>query len=194
MVRESEPSRWSPERYREYLQLLIRHQMDERLRSKCDSSDLVQQTLLLAHQKGAQFRGRTEGEWKAWLRSILANNLKNKLEEFGSQKRDLARERPLQAALDDTSARLDAWLAAEQPSPSDEAMRYEQLQRLAVGLKELPDDQREALELRHLEDCSIDEISRRMARTDAAVAGLLRRGLKRLRELLDEGAESETEP
>lgn len=187
MVWDPEPSRWSPERYRAYLHLLVRHQMDERLRSKCDSSDLVQQTLLLAHQKAAQFRGRTEGERKAWLRRILANNLKNKLEEFGSQKRDLARERPLEAALDETSARLEAWLAAEQPSPSDEAMQHEQLQRLAESLSQLPEDYRVALELRHLQDCSIAEISRRMGRTDAAVAGLIRRGLKSLRELLDDG-------
>src|SRR6187401_905795 len=154
---DPEPGRWSPERYRAYLHLLAAHQMDERLRRKCDSSDVVQQTLLLAHQNAAQFRGRTEGEWKAWLRRILANHLKNKLEEFGSQKRDLARERSLEVGLDETSMRLEGWAASGQPSPSDEVLRHEQLERLATCLNQLPEDYRRALELRHLEECSLEE-------------------------------------
>lgn len=190
----ADPVGWSPEQYRAYLHVLASQQLDERLRSKCDSSDLVQQTLLQAHQNLGQFRGRTEGEWKAWLRGILANNLKNKLEEFGSQKRNLAKERSLEALLDNTSTRLEAWAQDEQLSPSDEALHREQLQRLATALNQLPEDQRRALALRHLEDCSIAEISRGMARTEPAVAGLLRRGLARLRELMDASPSNGTDP
>src|SRR5437763_1330226 len=98
MAQEPPEPGWSPERYRAYLHLLARQQMSEQLQSKCDSSDLVQQTLLQAHQNLGQFRGRTEAELKAWLRKILANTLKNTLEELGSQKRNLSRERPLEAA------------------------------------------------------------------------------------------------
>ena len=186
MIQDTENRRWSPERYRAYLHLLARHQLDERIQSKCDSSDLVQQTLLHAHEKIDEFRGQTEGELKAWLRRILANNLKNKMEEFGSQKRDLARERSMEAALDDTSSRLEGWLAAEQPLPSDEAILNEHILNLAECLNQLPDDQRRALELRHLQDRSIEAISKEMGRTEAAVAGLIRRGMKKLRELLGE--------
>lgn len=184
MVQDTERSRWFPERYRAYLHLLARHQMDEQFRSKYDSSDLVQQTLAQAHEKIGQFRGQSEGELKAWLRRILANNLKNKFQEFGSQKRDFARQQSLEAALEDTSSRLEEWLAAEQPSPSDEAMQHELLQRLAERLSQLPADQRRALELRHLQGCSVEQISRQMSRTEPAVAGLIRRGIKKLRELL----------
>ena len=64
--------------------------------------------------------------------------------------------------------------------------RQEQLLRLARALAQLPDDQRTAVELHHLRDGPVAEIARQMGRTEAAVAGLLRRGLKRLRELLAE--------
>ena len=84
-----------------------------------------------------------------------------------------------------SSSRLEALLGGDS-SPSAHAVRHEELNRLAVALTELPQDQRTAIELHHLHDCSVAEIGQQMGRTEPAVAGLLRRGLKRLRELLSE--------
>src|SRR5262249_62136164 len=83
-------------------------------------------------------------------------------------------------------ARLEAWLAAEQSSPSERVGHEEQLLRLAAALARLPDDQRVVVELHHLKQDAVADIARRLGKTEAAVAGLLRRGLKKLRELLHE--------
>jgi RNA polymerase sigma-70 factor (ECF subfamily) len=170
------------EDYRDYLHLLARLHLDPRLRGKLDPSDVVQQTLVKAHQNREQFRGRTAAEQAGWLRRILANTLIDVARKF---QRELAGY-SLEQAFQESSARLEAWLAAEQSTPSAVVARQEQLLRLAAALARLPEDQRTAVELHHLRDGSVAEIAGAMGRTEAAVAGLLRRGLKRLRELLQE--------
>ena len=175
---------WSLERYREYLHLLARLQLDPRLRSKLDSSDLVQQTLLRAYQGLDAFRGRNETELIAWLRTILAHTVANELCRFRKAKRDVALERSLQAAVEESSARLEAWLAADYSSPSEQAAWQEQSLLLAQALAQLPADQREVIELHHLNGQTLAEIAEQLGRTRPAVAGLLRRGLQRLRDLL----------
>jgi RNA polymerase sigma-70 factor (ECF subfamily) len=172
------------EKFRDYLRLLARVQLDPRLRGKLDPSDVVQQTLLEAYQKREQFRGATEAEWLAWLRTALAHNLADALRAFGQAKRDVARERALADGADASSRRLEAWLAAEQSSPSQQAERHERAAQLAAALAVLPDDNREALVLHYCEDLPLAEIAHRLGRTPAAVAGLLKRGLKQLRATL----------
>jgi RNA polymerase sigma-70 factor (ECF subfamily) len=174
----------SPEDFRPYLENLARLRLDPRLRSKLDPGDVVQQTLLEACRAPEQFRGRSEGEQKAWLRRILLRNLANAVRDLGRQKRDVHRERSLDAALEDSSARLEALLAAEQSSPSEQAVRNEEVLRLEEALAALAEVQREAVVLRHFHGWPLAEISRHLGRSQAAVAGLLHRGLTRLHELL----------
>jgi RNA polymerase sigma-70 factor (ECF subfamily) len=174
------------EQYRAYLRFLAGLHLDSRLRGKLDSSDLVQQTLLQAYEKFDQFRGQTEQELTAWLRRILANNLAEAVRKFSRRQRDVALERSLEATLEQSSERLEAWLAADQSSPSEQAVQHEQLLRLADALAQLSEDQRRAVELHHLQGCSLVETAREMGRSKEAVAGLLFRALQKLRALLKE--------
>jgi RNA polymerase sigma-70 factor (ECF subfamily) len=174
------------ERYRSYLKLLARLHLDPRLQRKADASDLVQQTMVQSLNALPGFRGRTQEEMAAWLRKILANNLANVARDLGREKRDIGRERSLEQAIHDSSARLEAWLAADQSSPSQHAQRNEQLLILAQGLDNLPEAQREAVILHHLQNWTLDAIAREMGRTPAAVAGLIKRGLQQLRSVMKE--------
>jgi RNA polymerase sigma-70 factor (ECF subfamily) len=176
----------TPEDFRAYLDHLARLRLDPRLQSKLDPADMVQQTLLEACRDLEPFRGRSEGEQKAWLRRILLRNLANTVRDLNRQKRAVARERSLEAALEDSSARLEALLAAEQSSPSERAAHNEEVLRLEEALATLPEPTRSAVVLRHFHDWPLTDISRHLGRTQAAVAGLLHRGLTRLHELLRE--------
>jgi RNA polymerase sigma-70 factor (ECF subfamily) len=176
--------------YRGYLRFLAQVELGRRLQSKVDASDIVQQSLLEAHQDLASLKGRTEAELVAWLRTILARNLLNTARDFAAQKRNVRRERSLVQQLDESSARLERFLAAEQTSPSQQVVRGEETARLAAALAELPDDQRTAVILKHFQGRSLAEIAAQLDRSTLAVAGLLKRGLKKLRQLMDADAPS----
>ncbi|MBC8422584.1 sigma-70 family RNA polymerase sigma factor [bacterium] len=172
------------ERYRQYLLTLARVQIDPKVRHKLDASDVVQQTLMEACGQRDQFRGTSDGEMAAWLRQILVHNLADALRSLRRAKRDIARERHLAEAMDRSSDRLGAFLAADQSSPSLHARREEQAIAVAGALAQLPDAQREALVLQHWHGWTLKKIAGHMDRSPAAVAGLLKRGLKHLRQVL----------
>lgn len=169
-----------PEAYRDYLRLLARLWMPRRLQRKMDASDLVQDTLMKACAKGDQFRGNSSGQYKAWLRVIVKNTLLDDIEKYD--------RRPEQSVceVEQSSRTLERWIEAEQSSPSERAMRDEQLECLARLLAELPEDQQEVLLLKHCLGRKVAEIAEELGRTTASVAGLLRRGLKGLRERFPE--------
>lgn len=179
---------WSAQlpEFRDYLRVLAKTQIETRLQGKLDASDLVQQTLLEATRDMAQFRGQSRAELARWLRQILARNLANIVRDFSRGKRDIAREQSLENALEESAIRFEAWLADSGLAPDGQAARNEMLLKLSNALFALTPPQREAVELRHLHGCSIQEIAQRMQRTPAAIAGLLHRGLSDLRTLLED--------
>jgi RNA polymerase sigma-70 factor (ECF subfamily) len=186
MTDEDIPRKRSLEAFRSYLVLLTRMQLASGPRNRIDPSDIVQQTLLEAHAKADQFHG-DDSALAAWLRQALVNNLRDAWRALRQGKRDIRREESVHEAVEQSSARLAGMLAAPHSSPSQRAMRNEDLLNLADALTQLPELQREAIVLHHLQGCSLSETARSLERTDAAVAGLLHRGLKKLRELMPSG-------
>jgi RNA polymerase sigma-70 factor (ECF subfamily) len=172
------------EKFRSYLGLIARLELDPRLEGKVDVSGVVQQTLLEAH--GASDAPRDEDGRVRWLRRVLANNLRDEIRKFRSQARSVERERSLEAALETSSLRIERWLASDQSSPSQQAIRREGSLRLADALARLPDDQRRAIELHHLQGLTLAHTAQLMNRSKGAVAQLLFRGLKKVKEHLGE--------
>jgi RNA polymerase sigma-70 factor, ECF subfamily len=168
--------------YRNYLSLLARLQVGRRLQGKVDPSDLVQETFLAGYRGFAGFRGRTEGELVAWLRSILATTLASLGRRYwGTQRRDVRLERELGADLERSSRALDRGLVAGHSTPSQRAARREQAVLLADALERLSADHREVMILRHLEELTFPEVARRMGRSVEAVKKLWARALAQLR-------------
>jgi RNA polymerase sigma-70 factor (ECF subfamily) len=166
-----------------WLRMLARSEIDSRFQGKFSASDAVQQTLLEAWRVWDNFRGSTEAERAAWLRGILAHQLAHLARHFaGVQKRDVAREQSLNESLARSSQRLDQFLQARSPSPSDECIRAEQRRQLAEMLDRLPHDYRQVILLRNIQELGYEEIARCMNRTPGAVRMLWVRALAQLRD------------
>lgn len=166
--------------FRPYLKLLAQRAMDGRLAGRIDSSDIVQQTCLSAVRKFEEFSGEDADALAGWLQLIHERNLIDTARKhLVAEKRSVGREETLieMEDLDDV----------ELTSPSQRLMKGECAVRLAAALAFLPDDQGEAIRLRHLDGWSLEKIAERMDRSKRAVAGLLHRGLENLRSRLSAG-------
>lgn len=146
-------------------------------------SDIVQTSAERAFAKFSTFKGHSEGEWLTWLKSIVL-----------SQSVQLAREALSQKRNDSGNVSLDNGEAEELPapqhSPSQVTLHQEEWCQLLIHCFYLPDDQRKALSLFHLEELSVAEIAAHMGRSEAAVGSLMQRGVRALKERMA-GATSE---
>lgn len=174
------------EKYRQWLRLLAELNSGPRLKGKIDLSGVVQQTLFEAHQALIEWEDKPTEQQQAFLRRVLDHNLQDEIRKLRTEKRNVMREQPLHADIEQSSLRLDGWLAANTSSPSHQLQRKERALRLADALNRLPEAQREAVIAHYWHRSPVVEIATSMSRSPAAVAGLLKRGLRQLREELEE--------
>lgn len=172
-------------KYRPFLKLVAEQAIGPGIRRREDASDLVQQTQLDVYRAISEFRGSSEAEFTAWVRQILRRNVSNAVRDNRAAKRDIQRE---QALIQQDGSAMLSWFKpqANQASPSQQIIQSEQALHLAAALDSLPDDQREAVRLRHLEGCKLAEIAELMDRSPDAVAGLIRRGVSALKHQLSQ--------
>lgn len=174
------------EHYRDYLKVLAGFQWDPRYRSREDVSDVVQETLLKAHRDRNSFEGNSDGELKAWLKSILIHSILNRARWHNAQRRAIHNECSLEERLQNSTARLLGEPAADQSSPSRKAERREAVERLADVLTQLDSDERTAIILKYFHDWTIDQIAQELGRSAVATGGLAARALTKLRRLMRE--------
>lgn len=168
------------EPFRDYLLILAESQLHARLKSKVDAADVVQQTMLQAYQARDQFRGTTEAEKAAWLRTILSNVLYGVAREFSRQRRDITREQSIQA-VEQSSLQLANLLTASTSSPSAALHRHERANQLAHALLALTTEQRQAIMLKYWQSATLAEIGEQLGKSTEAVAGLIFRGMQKLK-------------
>lgn len=158
---------------RRFLLAIANEELPEQLRAKGGASDLVQETLLAAHDARVQFRGTTLADLRAWLRTILLNELamfRRRFQVNGC--RDISREVPGSVELPDP-----------RPVPSEALEQQERERRLAAAVEHLPSPYRETVLLRVECELSFQEIGRRTDRTAEAARKNFTRALLMLRQI-----------
>ncbi len=172
-------------KYEPYLRMLARTQMRKAYQARIGASDMVQQAMLQAVQGLDGFRGATEAEFRGWLRQILARHLCHLDRDLHRDKRDIRREQSMEQKLAQSSMRLEGLLAGDGPTPSQNVAISEHVLKVAEAVERLPESQREAVRLHYLEGLKLSEVAEKLEKSTGAVAGLLHRGMKTLRQQLD---------
>jgi RNA polymerase sigma-70 factor, ECF subfamily len=170
-----------PVKFQGYLLAMARAHLNPGLRAKLGPESVVQETLLEAFRDRGAFRGSSDPELAAFLRAILVRNIRDGIRGLGRAKRDAQLEVSLEA-LERASVRIEQ-VASQPPSPESQVQRLEDLLRFIDALARLPDDERDVLELRHLQGLTLKEVAAALDRRYDTVRRLCSQGERRLRAL-----------
>lgn len=181
------------ERHRPALRRLVDLRMGQALSRRVDASDIVQDVLLRANQRLADYLRNPSMPFHLWLRQIATDQVIDAHRRHRQAgKRSMDRERPLSLgrpagfADDRSSLDLAAQLRDPSPTPAAEALRHELEYRFHDALARLDDEDREIVLLRHFEQLSNSETARALGLSDAAAGMRHLRALRRLRAMLAE--------
>ena len=171
MNESDRPEYDSLERFRDYLLMVARATIGVSYRGKIDAEELVNQSLFEAFQELETFRGMSDGETDRLAATDSDGQRQRRDSLPAPRQRNIDKEQRLAVADWDQSCSNFFGLTCGMTSPSIKAVKHEQELALAGALATLPEQQRSAVELRHLLGCSLQETADAMETSVAAVAG-----------------------
>ncbi|NQV33988.1 MAG: sigma-70 family RNA polymerase sigma factor [Phycisphaeraceae bacterium] len=167
--------------YGERVRRIIRLRIDQKLRPKLDSVDVVQDAFILALGGLKDFTYRNEGDFLRWLTRIAENRFRDILDNFYADKRDLHKEMPFRKGGRSTEG---GFVGAAEPirttTPSVIMRKKEALDRLEKALDQLKPEYKEVVVLKRIEGLSHAEIAERLGKNAGAVRMLLARAMAAL--------------
>jgi RNA polymerase sigma-70 factor (ECF subfamily) len=145
--------------------------------------DVLQETFHSAFATIGDLQAADEAAFLAWLRTIAKHRMLDTLRRHKRKRRGGDRQQVAAHSSTDSVLNLFDALCGD-ATPSRRVSRNEALSCMHVALAELPEDYRQAVRLRFLEDKSYKEVAEAMGRSEGAVHGLITRAKDRLRDLL----------
>lgn len=162
----------SMESYRKDLKFNARRLIGPRMRERFDSSDLVQETLLVTVSKLSEVVGKPEKIVFKWMMGVMRNRLMHHAREIHNH-----------ATFNELKTDTPDPKTPEQSS----ALFHEEIRARVMGnLQKMSTLEQTVFHLRYQEELSLYEISQRTGKTEAAVRGLLFRVVMKLRHNLGE--------
>lgn len=167
--------------YGERVRRIIRLRLDQRLRPKLDSVDVVQDALILALDGLKDFTYRNEGDFLRWLSKIAENRLRDIFDKFHADRRDIHKEIPFRKEGRSTEGgSIGAAGPMRTTTPSVIMSRKQALDKLEQALDELKPEYRQVVVLKRIEGLSHAEIAARLGKKTGAVRMLLARAMAAL--------------
>lgn len=174
-------------RHRESVRRMIDLRLDPAIVQRVDASDVVQDVLLEASRRLKDFLQKPAMPFHLWLRHIAKDHIIDAhRKHHQAQKRGVNREQPLVRPgwADQSSLDLAGRLLDQELTPASAAIQQELQRRLQAALKDLNDDDREMILMRHFEQLANQDVAAALGLTEAAASMRYLRALRKLRELL----------
>ncbi len=175
--------------HRDPLRRMIGLRLDRAVGQRVDASDVVQEVLLKASGRLAQYLRNPVMPFDLWLRQIARDHVIDAHRKHrGSQARSVNRERSLggQHFADHSSLDLAAQLRDPELTPAAASLRRELEARFRDAIDRLDHDDREIILLRHFEQMSNSEAARALGLSEPACGMRHLRALRKLRVVLGE--------
>ncbi len=170
------------EAFRPNMQRMAQSRLDARLRSKLDADDIVQEAMLRAYSRFKQLRSPDNPQViRHWLLRIVVRVLSDQKKRFLTSRRNVNLEYQGNAEGWRTENPQGTRFVSDITPPSRATMRKEESLSAIQRLNGLPPETREVVRSYFLESMTIRQISEATRRTPDSVAGLLRRGVAKLR-------------
>jgi RNA polymerase sigma-70 factor (ECF subfamily) len=167
--------------YGERVRRIIRLRLDHKLRPKLDSVDVVQDALILALGGLKDFTYKNEGDFLRWLSTIAENKLRDILDKFHTEKRDVHKEIPFKKEGRSTEGgSIGAAGPIRTTTPSVIVSKKEALDKLEQSLDNLKPEYKQVILLKKIEGFSHAEIAKRLGKNTGAVRMLLARAMAAL--------------
>lgn len=174
-------------RHTDRLKRMVAIRMDQRVRARFDPSDVIQESLVIAHSRLGDYLEKRPLPFYPWLRGIAWEKLLQLQEKhLEAQKRSVRREEKIDLRVTDESiSELAQLLAGSMTAPSERMMRDELRDRVRKALRSLRHHDREILELLYLEQLKSNEIAAVLDLSPATVRKRHYRALTRLSRLIE---------
>ncbi len=168
------------------LMRMVRTRIDPRVSARFDPSDVVQDTLMEAHKRLAEYFRKSDVPFHVWLRFLAWQRLAQLYRQHvGAERRSVAREVHRKHAAGDSERMFVDRLAGNITGPVVRAVREEARRRVRGALQLLRPHDREVLELRYLEQMNTREIASLLNISEEAVSTRHFRAIQRLHELVE---------
>ena len=169
--------------FRPRLKRMVELRLDPRLKGRVDASDVLQETFVQAFRDIHKFELREGASFVGWLKAIAENRLMDAIKTFQRKKRGgdfnrVGAADPYRSSIADFVAILED----EADSPSRMVAKDEAIDAMEIAIAGLPEDQRQAVQLRCIKGLSVDQTAKAMNKTASAVRSLVHRAKQALQQ------------
>ncbi|TWT96076.1 ECF RNA polymerase sigma-E factor [Botrimarina colliarenosi] len=160
----------------------IERSVPANLQAKVAADDLLQQTYLQVFKSIGSFESKGPGAFFAWLKTIASRKLIDATRSRGREQLAKQAGAPAGSASQSGYQSLMGAVAEGGPGAGTLAMSGELRGAFQVALANLPDNYREIVQLRYLDDLSLEEVAERLSVSTGAARGLCHRARQALRD------------